>query len=167
MATNQDHTFIVTVSGCTPEQAQQVMLERICYEEDYGFDYMIAHKDDTRPKIRTCKCATGDLELTQTDGSTQLYVKAPAGYVHGNRVIVKPRTSNGITLDAESVKEEMQDRFDNGADPDLTDDDVATVFRTSDERIEQLIQNFVDDSFWQAYDDVRSRVISQLLVEAP
>lgn len=61
----------------------------------------------------------------------------------------------------------MQDRFDNGADPDLTDDDVATVFRTSDERIEQLIQNFVDDSFWQAYDDVRSRVISQLLVEAP
>lgn len=61
----------------------------------------------------------------------------------------------------------MQDRFDNGANPDLTDDDVATVFRTSDERIEQLIQNFVDDSFWQAYDDVRSRVISQLLVEAP
>lgn len=30
-----------------------------------------------------------------------------------------------------------------------------------------IIQNFVDDSFWQAYDDVRSRVISQLLVEAP
>lgn len=60
MATNQDHTFVVTVSGCTPEQAQQVMLERICYEEDYGFDYTIAHKDDTRPKIRTCKCATGE-----------------------------------------------------------------------------------------------------------
>lgn len=33
----------------------------------------------------------------------------------------------------------MQDRFDNGANPDLTDDDVATVFRTSDERIEQLL----------------------------
>src|SRR5699024_356026 len=66
-----------------------------------------------------------------------------------------------ITLDAASVKAEVQDRFDNGADPDLTDDDVATVFRTADERIEQLIQNFVDDSFWQAYDDVRLRVISQ------
>lgn len=167
MATNQDHTFVVTVSGCTPEQAQQVMLERICYDEDYGFDYTITHKDDTRPKIRTCKCAAGDLELTQADGSTQLYVKAPAGYAHGDQVIVKPRTSNDITLDAESVKAEMQDRFDNGADPDLTEDDLNTVLAADDERIEQLIQNFVDDSFWQAYDDVRSRVISQLLVEAP
>src|SRR5699024_6526708 len=158
---------VVTVSGCTPEQAQQVMLERICYEEDYGFDYTIAHKDDTRPKIRTCKCATGDLELTQTDGSTQLYVKAPAGYVHGDQVIVKPRTSAGINLDADSVKEEMRDRLDNGSDPELTEDDLKTVLNASDEHIEQLIQNFVDDSFWQAYDDVRSRVISQLLVEAP
>ena len=167
MATNQDHTFIVTVSGCTPEQAQQVMLERICYEEDYGFDYTIAHKDDTRPKIRTCKCATGDLQLTQADDSIQLYVKAPAGYVHGDQVIVKPRTSAGINLDADSVKEEMRDRLDNGSDTELTEDDLKTVLNASDEHIEQLIQSYADDSFWQAYDEVRSQVISQLLVEAP
>ena len=72
-----------------------------------------------------------------------------------------------ITLDAASVKAEVQDRFDNSPDPDLTQGDVDTVLAASDERISQLINNFVDDSFWSEYDDVRSRVISQLLVEAP
>lgn len=72
-----------------------------------------------------------------------------------------------ITLDAESIKAEMQDRFDNSGDPDLTQGDVDTVLAASDERISQLINNFADDDFWSEYDDVRSRVISQLLVEAP
>jgi len=35
------HTFSVTVSGCTREQAEQVMRERIDHEEDYGFKYTI------------------------------------------------------------------------------------------------------------------------------
>lgn len=121
-----DHTFTVTISGCTPEQAAQVIAERIGHDEDYGFPYTIRYEE-----------------------------KAPVtpGYA--------------ITLDAESVKAEMQDRFDNSGDPDLTQDDVDTVLAASDERISQLINNFVDDSFWSEYDDVRSRVISQLLAEAP
>ena len=122
-----DHTFTVTISGCTPEQARQVIAERISHEEDYGFTYSI-------------------------------------GYEEGQASAVP---NYAITLDAESVKAEMQDRFDNDADPDLTEDDLNTVLAADDERIEQLIQNFVDDSFWQAYDEVRSQVISQLLVEAP
>lgn len=36
-----DHRFVVTVSGCTAEQAEQVMSERINVDEDYGFEYTI------------------------------------------------------------------------------------------------------------------------------
>jgi hypothetical protein len=35
------HTYTVTVSGCTQEQADQVMVERIEPDEDYGFEYRI------------------------------------------------------------------------------------------------------------------------------
>ena len=123
---DSNHTFVVTVSGCTPEQAAQVIAERINHDEDYGFEYSIGYEE-----------------------------KAP----------VTPNYA--ITLDAASVKAEVQDRFDHSGDPDLTQGDVDTVLAASDERISQLINNFVDDSFWSEYDDVRSRVISQLLAEAP
>lgn len=36
-----DHTFMVTISGCTREQAEQVMRERIGSDEDYGFEYTV------------------------------------------------------------------------------------------------------------------------------
>ena len=36
-----DHTFMVTISGCTREQAEQVIQERIDPEENYGFKYTI------------------------------------------------------------------------------------------------------------------------------
>lgn len=36
-----EHTFTVTVSGCTWERAKKVMAERILHDEDYGFDYQI------------------------------------------------------------------------------------------------------------------------------
>lgn len=39
--TSTVHTFTVTVTGCTTEQATQVMTERIGPDEDYGFDYSI------------------------------------------------------------------------------------------------------------------------------
>lgn len=122
-----DHTFVVTISGCTPEQAAQVIAERIGHDEDYGFPYTIRYEE------------------AQTSTASNY----------------------AITLDAESVKAEMQDRFDNSGDPELTEDDLNTVLAAGDERVSQLINNFVDDSFWSEYDDVRSRVISQLLAEAP
>ena len=42
MADKNEHQFLVTVSGCDREQAEEVMTERILYGEDYGFDYEIS-----------------------------------------------------------------------------------------------------------------------------
>jgi hypothetical protein len=36
-----EHTFLVTVTADTEEQAAQVMAERINVDEDYGFEYTI------------------------------------------------------------------------------------------------------------------------------
>lgn len=36
-----DFTFTVSVSCETQEQAEQVMSERLAYDEDYGFDYKL------------------------------------------------------------------------------------------------------------------------------
>lgn len=41
----QEHKFLVTVSGCTAEQADQVMGERIGYDEDYGFSYTLSAEE--------------------------------------------------------------------------------------------------------------------------
>lgn len=35
------HRFTVEVTGCTTEEAEQVIAERIGYDEDYGFEYQI------------------------------------------------------------------------------------------------------------------------------
>lgn len=123
-----EHTFLVTVSGCDREQAEQVIAERINYDEDYGFDYTIIHHDH-RPS--------------------------------------SSHTSSAITLDAESVKAEVQDRFTNSQDHGLSEKDLNLVLAADDEHIGQLVSNLVDDSFWAEYDDVRSRVIDQLLSEGP
>lgn len=40
-----DHTFTVTVSGCTAEQAAQVMNERLSPDEDYGFAYELGYAE--------------------------------------------------------------------------------------------------------------------------
>lgn len=37
--------FRVKVIGCTSEQANKVMAERIDYDEDYGFEYTIKWED--------------------------------------------------------------------------------------------------------------------------
>lgn len=130
-----EHTFLVTVSGCDREQAEQVIAERINHDEDYGFDYQISHRDH-RPS--------------------------------GAEVVDKTkRTATAITLDAESVKDEVQDRFTNSQDHGLSEKDLNLVLAADDEHIGQLVSNLVDDSFWAEYDDVRSRVIDQLLSEGP
>lgn len=33
--------FVVIVKGCTPEQAKQVIAERLNHDENYGFDYTV------------------------------------------------------------------------------------------------------------------------------
>lgn len=42
----KEHTFTVTVRGCTREQAQRVMDERILHDEDYGFYYGIDYESE-------------------------------------------------------------------------------------------------------------------------
>jgi hypothetical protein len=56
-----DFTYTVTVSGCTQEQADQVMNERINVEEDYGFAYQISYtteqaSDGEEFPTSTCGC---------------------------------------------------------------------------------------------------------------
>lgn len=43
MTAPREHTFTVTVTGCTAEQADTVMRERIHVDEDDGFDYQITY----------------------------------------------------------------------------------------------------------------------------
>lgn len=47
MSEPANHKFVVTVSGCTKEQAEQVMNERISPDEDYGFSYSIGYQEAT------------------------------------------------------------------------------------------------------------------------
>lgn len=35
------HEFVVTIAGCSREEAEQVLNERLSHDEDYGFDYEI------------------------------------------------------------------------------------------------------------------------------
>lgn len=41
VTTEKQHRFEVTVTGCSREQAEQVMAERLSHDENYGFDYEI------------------------------------------------------------------------------------------------------------------------------
>jgi hypothetical protein len=36
-----EHTFLVTVTAASREEAVQVMAERLNHDEDYGFDYSV------------------------------------------------------------------------------------------------------------------------------
>ena len=40
----KSHTYIVTVSGCSAEQADQVIAERVSFDENYGFPYTIGYR---------------------------------------------------------------------------------------------------------------------------
>lgn len=164
-----EHTFLVTVSGCDRDQAEQVIAERINHDEDYGFDYQISHRDHRpSPRVAVCKCPAGDIQVTYPDGRAIEYIRQPEEHQHGAEVVDKPkRTATAITLDAESVKAEVQDRFTNSQDHGLSEKDLNLVLAADDEHIGQLVSNLVDDSFWAEYDDVRSRVIDQLLSEGP
>jgi hypothetical protein len=42
------HEFVVTVEGCSREDAMTVMAERIGPDEDYGFDYTIDFTEKVR-----------------------------------------------------------------------------------------------------------------------
>lgn len=39
-----ENVYLVTVDGCTQEQADQVIAERISHDENYGFHYTISYE---------------------------------------------------------------------------------------------------------------------------
>lgn len=43
------HQFIVTVDGCTHDQAHEVMRERLGFDEDYGFAYGLDWEEYSAP----------------------------------------------------------------------------------------------------------------------
>jgi hypothetical protein len=51
--TRTTHTFVVTVEGCTRDQARQVMTERLGPDEDYGFAYTVDWRQRDLAGIRT------------------------------------------------------------------------------------------------------------------
>jgi len=42
------YTYTVVIETDTQEHADQVILERVCFDEDYGFDYTIAYLEPSR-----------------------------------------------------------------------------------------------------------------------
>ena len=40
----KSHSFVVTVSGCSAEQADRVIAERVSFDENYGFPYTIDYR---------------------------------------------------------------------------------------------------------------------------
>lgn len=40
----KSHSFVVTVSGCSAEQADRVIAERVSFDENYGFPYTIGYR---------------------------------------------------------------------------------------------------------------------------
>lgn len=72
--------YTVTIDGCTPEQAETVMGERLSRNEDYGFDYTTTFHRASSPGItldaasvrdevhdRVHNAAPGDTDLTEND----------------------------------------------------------------------------------------------------
>ena len=68
----KSYTFAVTVTGCTPEQALQVMGERIHHDEDYGFDYRIDF--DENQTVRTVNGICLDAESVREEMRERAFV---------------------------------------------------------------------------------------------
>lgn len=66
----------------------------------------------------------------------------------------------GINLDAEAVREEVSDRVQHGS---LDAEDIKYFESLSDHDINDAIHRAVSDSFWDAFDLVRSNAIDDLL----
>jgi hypothetical protein len=61
------HHFIVTVDGCTHDQAHTVMRERLGHDEDYGFEYSVDFTDSTDLKAEAKDALEGDSNDAEHD----------------------------------------------------------------------------------------------------
>lgn len=66
----------------------------------------------------------------------------------------------GIRLDAQSIRDEIDDRLENDI---ITEANADIIEKLDDEAINAAIDASVDDDFWQAYDNARSDAIARLL----
>lgn len=106
MTDTQSHDFVVTVSGCTPEQAEQVLNERISPEEDYGFDYEVGFKKlRPRPQVLVCKCRAGDVTVKYADGRVVKYVREHKGHVHGAEITDVDTVAPGGVVTREQLEQ--------------------------------------------------------------
>lgn len=67
-----------------------------------------------------------------------------------------------IRLNALSIRQEVEDLAEFGA---IDQAAVEYVENLSDEEIGAVIREVVDDRFWSVYDDMRSRIVVQLLAQ--
>lgn len=71
--------------------------------------------------------------------------------------------NRGITLDAESVRAEIEDAHANGNNPyEHTAAEIAQLLALDPDEITTSLDYEVDDAFWAAYDQVRARTIERL-----
>lgn len=78
------HRFTIEVSGCTREQAEQVIGERVYHDEDYGFNYGIQIVDGLTPlsdeepdDIGNAYCPTCQAYCVNREHQTVLGVTLP------------------------------------------------------------------------------------------
>lgn len=106
MTDTQAHQFVVTVSGCTPEEAAQVLNERISPEEDYGFAYQIGfEKLRPQPQILMCKCRAGDITVKYNDGRVVKYVREHKDHVHGAEITDVDTVAPGGVVTREQLEQ--------------------------------------------------------------
>lgn len=70
-----------------------------------------------------------------------------------------PKHINGIVLDADSIRAELTE---SPQTHDLTPASAQTILEMSDDDLNAALQEAVDDTFWEIYDNTRSRAIASL-----
>ena len=90
--------------------------------------------------------------------------KTPVGAALKEEAVTDPTSlpprRNGISLDADSIRIELDDATAEAYD--LTPQQAALIQRLSDDEINRAVTQAADDDFWELYDVVRRRVIATL-----
>lgn len=132
--------------------AQHILDTPGLYTVLYGDDaWYVAHKPEHAP--------------TQEDQATRSQV-ANRGITLDAEHVPAPEPAEHayqISLDGESVRQEIEDAYQHGNNPHgHTLDEVEFLTGVTDTEIGEIINNNVSDDFWQAYDSARHDVIETL-----
>lgn len=64
-----EHTFLVTVTAASREEAVQVMAERLNHDEDYGFDYSVGFEATGRTVTEWGVDITDERDITNAESN--------------------------------------------------------------------------------------------------